>query len=259
MSTLAEYANSYRHIRLERDNDGVLVATFHTDGGTLQWGPGPYQEFPRCFADIGNDRGNKVVIFTGAGEDFSGPPGNPANHRPRKTPAGWYNEYWGGKRLVSNLLDIEVPTIAAINGPAFRHSELPLLCDLVIGSDTVAFQDTGHFMTGLVPGDGVHVIYPTLLGLNRGRYFLMTGQRIDAREALNLGLVCELLPRERLLARARELAALMLRQPPLVRRFTKALLVQQLKRSFHETLGYGLSIEGMAVVEGWDKPEEPEF
>ncbi|MFN7752987.1 MAG: enoyl-CoA hydratase/isomerase family protein [Pseudomonadota bacterium] len=259
MSTFAEYATRYRHIRLERDEDGVLVATFHTDGGTLQWGPGPYQEFPRCFADIGNDRGNKVVIFTGAGDDFSGPPGNPSNHRPRKTPSGWYNEYWGGKRLVSNLLDIEVPTIAAINGPAFRHSELPLLCDLVIGSDTVAFQDTGHFMTGLVPGDGVHVIYPTLLGLNRGRYFLMTGQRIDAQEALNLGLVCELLPRERLLARARELAALMLRQPPLVRRFTKALLVQQLKRSFHETLGYGLSIEGMAVVEGWDKPEEPEF
>lgn len=259
MSTFAEYANRYRHIRLERDDAGVLVATFHTDGGTLQWGPGPYQEFPRCFADIGNDRGNKVVIFTGAGEDFSGPPGNPANHRPRKTPAGWYNEYWGGKRLVSNLLDIEVPTIAAINGPAFRHSELPLLCDLVIGSDTVAFQDTGHFMTGLVPGDGVHVIYPTLLGLNRGRYFLMTGQRIDAKEALDLGLVCELLPRDRLLARARELAALVLRQPPLVRRFTKALLVQQLKRSFHETLGYGLSIEGMAVVQGWDTPDEPEF
>jgi len=259
MSTFAEYANRYRHIRLERDDAGVLVATFHTDGGTLQWGPGPYQEFPRCFADIGNDRGNKVVIFTGAGEDFSGPPGNPANHRPRKTPAGWYNEYWGGKRLVSNLLDIEVPTIAAINGPAFRHSELPLLCDLVIGSDTVAFQDTGHFMTGLVPGDGVHVIYPTLLGLNRGRYFLMTGQRIDAKEALNLGLVCELLPRDRLLDRARELAALVLRQPPLVRRFTKALLVQQLKRSFHETLGYGLSIEGMAVVQGWDSPDEPEF
>jgi hypothetical protein len=52
---------------------------------------------------------------------------------------------------------------------------------------------------------------------------------------------------------------MMLKQPPLVRRFTKALLVQQLKRSFHETLGYGLAIEGMAVVEGWSKPEEPEF
>jgi enoyl-CoA hydratase/carnithine racemase len=258
MAKFEEYANRYKHIRMER-TDGVLLATFHTDGGTLQWGQGPYIEFPKCFHDIGSDRENKVVIFTGAGDDFSGPPGNPANHRPNKTPAGWYNEYWGGKRLVSNLLDIEVPTIAAINGPAFRHSEIPLLCDIVIGSDTAAFQDTGHFMTGLVPGDGVHVIYTTLLGLNRGRYFLMTGQRIDAPQALDLGLICEMLPRDQLLPRAYALAAMMLKQPPLVRRFTKALLVQQLKRSFHETLGYGLAIEGMAVVEGWSKPEEPEF
>jgi enoyl-CoA hydratase/carnithine racemase len=68
-----------------------------------------------------------------------------------------------------------------------------------------------------------------------------------------------MLPRDQLLPRAYALAAMMLKQPPLVRRFTKALLVQQLKRSFHETLGYGLAIEGMAVVEGWSKPEEPEF
>lgn len=258
MSKFEEYANNYQHIRMER-KDGVLVATFHTDGGTLQWGQAPYLEFPKVFADIGNDPGNKVVIFTGAGEAFSGPPGNPGNHRPQKTPAGWYNEYWGGKRLVSNLLDIEVPTIAAINGPALRHSELPLLCDLVIGTDTVAFQDTGHFMTGLVPGDGVHVIYTALLGLNRGRYFLMTGQKIAAKEALDLGLICEMLPKEKLLPRAHELAQLLLKQPPLVRRFTKALLVHQLKRTFHETLGYGLAVEGMAVVEGWSNHKEPEF
>ena len=221
MSTFEEYSGKYRHIRLERSAEGVLLATFHTDGGTLQWGQAPYLEFPQVFADIGNDPGNKVVIFTGAGDAFSGPPGNPSNHRPQKTPAGWYNEYWGGKRLVQNLLDIEVPTIAAINGPALRHSELPLLCDLVIGSDACAFQDTGHFMTGLVPGDGVHVIYPMLLGLNRGRYFLMTGQLIEAKEALDLGLICEKLPRDRLLPRAQELAEILLRQPPLVRRFTR--------------------------------------
>ena len=258
MSNFEEYRNNYKFIRMER-NDGVLEATFHTNGGTLQWGQGPYLEFPRVFADIGNDRENKVVIFTGAGDAFSGPPGTPNNHRPQKTPAGWYNEYWGGKRLISNLLDIEVPTIAAINGPAMRHSELPLVCDIVIGSDTVAFQDTGHLMTGLVPGDGVHVIYPMLLGLNRGRYFLMTGQTIHAKEALDLGLICEMLPQEKLMPRAREIARQLLTQPPLVRRFTKALLVHQLKRSFHETLGYGLAIEGMGVVEGWSNSKEPEF
>ena len=258
MAKFEEYASKYQSVRMER-KEGILQVTFHTNGDTLQWGQGPYIEFPKAFADIGSDRENKVVIFTGAGDSFSGPPGTPQNHRPQKTPAGWYNEYWGGKRLVSNLLDIEVPTIAAINGPALRHSELPLLCDIVIGSDTAAFQDTGHFMTGLVPGDGVHVIYPLLLGLNRGRYFLMTGQRIEAQEALNLGLICEKLPQDKLLPRAWELARTLLKQPPLVRRFTKALLTQQLKTMFHETLGYGLAIEGMAVVEGWSNPKEPEF
>lgn len=258
MAKFEDYANEYQTVRMER-KDGILQVTFHTNGGSLQWGQVPYIEFPKAFADIGSDRENKVVIFTGAGDDFSGPHGTPQNHRPQKTPGGWYNEYWGGKRLVSNLLDIEVPTIAAINGPALRHCEIPLLCDIVIGSDTVVFKDTGHFMTGLVPGDGMHVIFPLLLGLNRGRYFLMTGQSIGAQEALNLGLICEVLPKDKLLPRARELAELFIKQPPLVRRFTKALLTQQIKRMFHETLGYGLAVEGMAVVEGWANPKEPEF
>ena len=48
------------------------------------------------------------------------------------------------------------------------HSEIPLLCDVVLAADTAAFQDSGHFMSNLVPGDGVHVVYPMLLGANRG-------------------------------------------------------------------------------------------
>src|SRR6266511_2217351 len=131
MSKFEEYANKYQTVRMERKN-GILQATLHTNGGTLQWGQVPYVEFPKAFADIGNDPENKVVIFTGAGDDFSGPFATRENHRPKKTTREWYNEYWGGKRLIMNLLDIEVPTIAAINGPAYRHSELPLLCDIVI-------------------------------------------------------------------------------------------------------------------------------
>lgn len=62
-----------------------------------------------------------------------------------------------------NLLDIEVPTIAAINGPALRHCEIPLLCGIVLGSEDVVFQDTAHFANGLVPGDGPHIAMPLLL------------------------------------------------------------------------------------------------
>jgi enoyl-CoA hydratase/carnithine racemase len=60
------------------------------------------------------------------------------------------------------------------------------LCDIVIASDTATFQDDPHFLNGIVPGDGVHIIWPLLLGPNRGRYFLLTGQKLSAQEALSL-------------------------------------------------------------------------
>jgi len=84
--------------------------------------------------------------MTGAGDGFSGPYAMPAI-LPKKTVRGWYKEYWGGKRILQNLLDIEVPMIAAINGPALRHCETPLLSDIVLGSETVVFQDSAQTTT----------------------------------------------------------------------------------------------------------------
>jgi enoyl-CoA hydratase/carnithine racemase len=148
-----------------------------------------------------------------------------------------------------NLLDIEAPMISAINGPALRHSELPLLCDIVLAAEETTFQDSGHFMSGLIPGDGMHVVYPMLLGVNRGRYFLLTGQTLDARKALELGLVAEVLPREQLLPRAWELAEQLALQPPLALRYSRVLLTQHIKRLMHDLLGYGLALEGMGSAQ----------
>jgi len=195
---LEQYADQYNNIRFER-RDGILQMTFHTNGGPLQWGSGPHEEFPRAFADVGSDRENRVIIVTGTGDAFSGPQGTAAG-APKRTPQEWDKTYWEGKKLLSNLLDIEVPMIAAVNGPALRHSEIPLLCDIVLAADTAAFQDSGHFMSGLTPGDGMHIIYPLLLGVNRGRYFLLTGQLLDAAKAQELGLVAGVLPADELLS-----------------------------------------------------------
>jgi enoyl-CoA hydratase/carnithine racemase len=151
-----------------------------------------------------------------------------------------------GAALIHNLLNIDVPVIAAINGPAYRHPELPLVCDIVLASDDTVIQDPAHFQGGLVPGDGVHVVFPTLMGLTRGRYFLLTGQILDAREAQSLGLINEVLPRDRLMERARALAELLLKQSPLVRRYTRQLLTQELKSKMTAYLGYGLALESLA-------------
>ena len=247
MASLEQYAGNYQNIRMER-RDGILQMTFHTNGGPLQWGGGPHEEFPRAFADVGSDPGNRVVIITGTGDAFSGPQGTAAG-TPKRTPREWDKTYWEGKRLLTNLLDIEVPIIGAVNGPALRHSEIPLLSDIVLASETAAFQDSGHFMSGLVPGDGVHVVYPMLLGLNRGRYFLLTGQSIGAQEAQQLGLVNEVLPPDALLPRAWELAGQLAEKSDLVLRYTRVATTQYVKRIMQDILGYGLALEGLGSAD----------
>jgi enoyl-CoA hydratase/carnithine racemase len=247
MATFEEYAHKYQTVQMER-RDGILQLTFHTNGGPLQWGMVPHREFAEAFRDVGSDPENKVVIMTGTGDAFSGPRPTP-QARMRSTPGQWDRVYWEGKQLLMNLLDIEVPMISAINGSALRHSELPLLCDIVLAAEDTTFQDSGHFVNGLIPGDGMHIVYPLLLGLNRGRYFLLTGQTLSAREARDLGLVNEVLPRQQLLSRAWELAQQLAQQHPLVLRYSRVLLTQYLKRQMHDLLGYGLALEGLGSAQ----------
>ncbi len=247
MASLDQYADKYQTIRMER-RQGILQMTFHTNGGPLQWGGGPHSEFPQAFADVGSDPENRIVIMTGTGDVFSGPPGTAAG-APKRAPREWDQTYWEGKRLLTNLLDIEVPMISAINGPALRHSEIPLLCDIVLASETAAFQDSGHFMSGLIPGDGMHIVYPLLLGLNRGRYFLLTGQRIEAQEAKTLGLVNEVLPQAELLPRAWALAEQMAQQSDIVLRYSRVAMTLVVKRLMNDLLGYGLALEGLGSAD----------
>jgi enoyl-CoA hydratase/carnithine racemase len=108
----------------------------------------------------------------------------------------------------------------------------------------------------LVPGDGVHVVFPLLLGYNRGRYFLLTGEKIPAQEARTLGLVAEVLPQEKLLPRAWELAGQILQKPPMTVGFVRQVLTRELKRLMQENLVVGLALEGLAASEY--VPKDPE-
>jgi enoyl-CoA hydratase/carnithine racemase len=255
MSRLEEYADKYQTVRFER-RDGILQVTLHTEGQSLRWGFLPHGELPEAFHDIGGDRDNRVVILTGTGAEFSGPRATPGTSSFPSRP-GWERIdriHWEGRHLLMRLLEIEVPVISAINGPAWRHSEIPLLCDIVLAADTAQFQDSAHFPSDVVPGDGMHIVMPLLLGINRGRYYLLTGQTLDARTAHELGLVAEVLPPDRLMARAWELAEGLAKKPTLALRYTRLLLTEYLRRQMHDLLGYGLGMEMLALLE---KPEAP--
>ena len=250
MSRFDDYATKYSCIHMRREN-GILEMRFHTDDGPLRWGLVPHGELPDAFADVGRDRDNRVVILTGTGDEFSGIRATSGTRSLTQgiTANAYDRVHWEGRALLMNLLNIEVPVISAINGPAWRHSEIPLLSDIVLASDTAAFQDSAHFMSGMLPGDGMHIVMPLLMGMNRGRYFLLTGQTLSAQEAKDLGLVAEVLPQGEVLARAWEHAETLSQKPTLLLRYTRLMFTVYLRKRLQDLLGYGLAMEGLALME----------
>src|ERR1700691_5481114 len=116
---LADYATRFQTVRLERQ-DGILLMTLHTNGAPLAWGAVPHAELPDAFHAVASDPENRVVILTGMGDAFSGPRPDPAVRQGR-TAGDWDRIMREGKALLTNLLNIQVPMISAINGPALRH------------------------------------------------------------------------------------------------------------------------------------------
>jgi enoyl-CoA hydratase/carnithine racemase len=248
MRSFEDYRDAYEHVRMRRE-DGILELTLHSDGDSLQWGSRPHTELGHCFAEVGCDPANRVIILAGTGDEFIARLDR--SWVREMTPELWREIYAHGRRLLLNLLDVEVPMIAAVNGPATVHAELALLCDIVLASDTATFKDAPHFRFGTVPGDGVHLIWPLLLGMNRGRHFLLTGRKFDAREAEQLGLVAEVLPRDELVARAWAVARDLTRQPDITLRYTRVAITQLLRQVLQENLPHGLALEGLGAWNQW--------
>jgi enoyl-CoA hydratase/carnithine racemase len=115
----------------------------------------------------------------------------------------------------------------------------------VVAADTAYFADVFHFINDVIPGDGSHIIWPLLLGLGRARYFLMTGQKIFAEEAKQIGFVHEILPPDAVLDRAWEIARDLCQYSDVTLRNTRLLFAQQFRRHLVEELPLGLALEGL--------------
>jgi enoyl-CoA hydratase/carnithine racemase len=248
MSKLEDYAGRFRNILMER-RGGVLEMRLHSDGGTLQWGAmsgSVHDQLGEAFFAVAHDADTQVVILTGAGNAFCTDMN--LTEMPPSDGHEWSRLMREGRDLVMQFLDIEVPVIAAVNGPAHIHAQLPVLADIVLAAETAEFADLAHFVHGVVPGDSAQVVWPVLLGANRGRYFLLTGQRLSAREALALGVVAEVLPPDQLMGRARELAQQLAQKSPIALRNTRLAFTHPWKRRMLEELGPGLALEGLSIL-----------
>ena len=180
-----------------------------------------------------------VLIITGGGESafVSGADINDIRARGRDDGLAAINS-----SLFAEIERFPRPTIAAINGVALGGGcELALACDIRIASDTAKFGQP-ELGLGIIPGAGATQRLPRIIGMGRAKHLILTGEIIDARQALEYGLISALTPPGQLQIRAREMAKRILRQGPMAARLAKIAL----NASARVDLDSGLLIETLA-------------
>jgi len=245
----ADYFAAYHNLKLSRDDKGVLVAEFHSDGGPFIMNAQAHTEFVDAFHRIGQDRANKIVIITGAGGTFIGDVEWPS-FGDVADPGVWSRIHDEGLQTLENIANIRV---LARNKPySFRlpiHSDYALLASVIVAAEGATFQDVGHFAVGVTPGDGIFTTWSYRAGAGRAEAFLLNPQPLPARTAYEWGVVAEVVPNGKAVARARELADLYLRAPEVTRRNTRIHFIQPLKERIVREVGYGLSLEGASSAD----------
>lgn len=213
--------------------------------------PGDAERFSSAAQRINDDRDIRCAILTGAGPAFSAG-GNLKAMRERagafsggaaQIREGYRN---GIHRIIRALWGIEVPLIAAINGPAIGlGNDVACLADIRIAADNSVFGAT-FLKVGLVPGDGGAWILPRVIGPSRAAELFFTADTIDARTALAWGLVSKLVTPEKLMEEARALANRICRQPPDVLRMTKRLMREAQQGSFESIMEMSAAMQALA-------------
>jgi enoyl-CoA hydratase/carnithine racemase len=202
-----EYKELFKeHFEMER-RDGIIELRMHTLGGDVQWNFELHRAIWQAFQTVGADPENRVMILTTTGDTWIAniDDSSFSKEEDDRPYYSYEHMYYDGRRMLISLInDVEIPTIGVIPGPG-GHTELALMCDITICSDNTLIVDP-HLDLGLVPGDGVHSAFIELLGVKRAAYALLTCDIMDAQKCLELGLVNEVVPREKLHTRAWEIA-----------------------------------------------------
>jgi enoyl-CoA hydratase/carnithine racemase len=229
---LEDYKKQFKeHLYFERKN-GILLARMHTKGGPVKWSFEMHQALAEAWTVIGHDLENEVLILTSTDPYWIGDFDHDSFKRVEQSPdpdLKFNTNYHDCTKLVENFLwDIDIPTIAAINGPGL-HTECAVMSDITICTPDFVLRDD-HFGDATVPGDGQTLVAQAVVGMKRAAYNMYMVQGIDAQTCLKLGVVNEVLPKEKLLPRAWEIAEQIMKQPRAIRRLTHYLTVRPWKR-----------------------------
>ena len=201
-----------------------------------------HDELARLFRALKRERTARAVLITGRGRFFSA--GGDFNWFPTlEDPHQLEQTRRDGKQLVWDLLDVDVPIVAAVNGIAVGlGASIALLCDVVFMADTASIADP-HVRVGVVAGDGGAAIWPLLLGPARAKQYLMTGDAVKAAEAERIGLVNRVVRAAELDAAAMAFATRLAAGAPLAVQFTKQSVNKLVKDALNLAFDTSMALE----------------
>jgi len=232
-----EYAPKFKdHFKLTRDDLGIMTAKWHTEGGSMVWALDIHRAVWQLCKYIGQDESTECLILGGEGDQYIDGINLEIDEMKHKGWVHYEHMYHDGPRICEGLInDVAIPTIGVINGPGF-HTEMALFCDITLMAEDAFIADM-HYPINIVPGDGIQICLQQIMGIKRANYMMMTGQTIDAKTALEIGMVNEVLPREKIWARAQELAEMVTK---CANRSTRHVAVQVLRKPWKEALAKDL-------------------
>jgi enoyl-CoA hydratase len=231
----------YDAIRFERLGDVLRVTLANPRNGLNAVDAEMHAELVRLFDELRGEREARAVVLTGSGRAFSA--GGDFGWMSGIRPADFAEMRREGKQIVWSLLDVELPIVAAVNGPAVGlGATLALLCDVIFMADTAKLADP-HVQVGIVAGDGGAVAWPLAVGPVLAKRYLLTGDALSAEEAQRLGLITHAVPAGDLQAEALAFAERLAAGAPLAVRYTKLAINQLVKQALTTAFDYSTALE----------------
>jgi enoyl-CoA hydratase len=235
-------AEDFTTLRLERVGPVLRVTIAHPTSELNAVDERLHHELTALFAELRRESQARAVLLTGRGRAFSAG-GDfawfPALQQPGRLEALRRE----AKQLIWDLLDVELPIVAAVNGHAMGlGASIALLCDVIFMADTATIGDP-HVRVGIVAGDGGVAIWPLAVGPARAKQYLLTGDPLTAAEAERIGLVNRVVPAAELEAEAMGFAARLAAGAPLAVRYTKLAVNKLVKEALNVAFDTSTALE----------------
>lgn len=239
-------STTYECLRVERTGAIIKVVIDNPSSPVNAVNGALHRELAAVFAELKTETEARAIVLTGSGRAFSA--GGDLDWIASQGPDTLRTLRQEGKHLLWEALEIELPIVAAVNGPAIGlGATIALLCDVIVMAEDATIADP-HVKVGLVAGDGGAVLWPLLLGTQRAKRYLLTGDALTASEAVDLGLAVEACSAEDLEERAMRWATRLAKQPPLAVQYTKLAMNQLLKQSMLVAFDYSTALEVLTFV-----------